>query len=97
MYQLPSRLSPLLLPTGIDASCQLRRILGYDLPTLVLENKRIYKFLAIGGVFSGNTHEECTQVHNGIPMIHFGNYMYQQYVYGVVICMVYRLLSFDLT
>ena len=57
------------------------RILGYKPTIWVLENIEIYLFL--GGVFSGNTHEKCAGIHKGIPMVYFGSYMYQQYVYGV--------------
>ena len=47
------------------------------------EKYRVYEFLR--GAFSDNTHEKCAKVHKGIPMVYFGIYMYQQYVYGVVV------------
>ena len=75
--------SPSQPPLMPAASCQLLRKLGYRPTISILENNWIYKFL--GGVFCGNTQEKCPGVYTGIPMVYFGCYMYQQYVYSVVI------------
>ena len=70
-------------PIGIDASCQL----GLQADNLGFE--KIKGFLNSWVVFSGNTHEKCAGVHKGIPIIYFGNYMYQQYAIWCCYIMVY--------
>ena len=49
----------------------------------VLENKDIY--IILGGVFSGSTHEKCAGVYKSVHIVYIGGYVYQQYVYCVVI------------
>ena len=58
---------------------------------LVLENRGIY--ILLGGVVSCNTHEKCAGVYKVIPMVYFGGYMYEQYVYSVFYIMVYASTS----
>ena len=46
--------------------------------TWVFAKKGIYQF-------SGNTYAKCARVHKGISFVYLGSYMYQQYVYCVLV------------
>ena len=65
-----------------------RQITSADFFSFFMPEKSFNKpleFLLLKQIDYFFLHEKCAGVYKGIPMVYFGGYMYQQYIYSVVI------------